>query len=41
MKLIVRLLWYLVILWRWDHKTYRDFEYDKLKQDVEDYLKEN
>ena len=40
MKLVVRLLWYLVELWVWDHPTYQSIEHDKLKQKVEDFLKE-
>lgn len=38
MKLIVKLLWYLIELWRWEHRKYDDEEYDQLKQEVEDYL---
>jgi len=40
MKLVVRLLWYLVELWMWDHPDYHTSKYEELKQDVEDFLKE-
>lgn len=40
MKLIVKLLWFIIDLYKWDHPTFGSVKMDELEQEVKDYLEE-